>query len=354
MRMNNIIEQLAEHGIHSYGSDELLKFEKQMERFFQREYERWEGNDEPVENYGLSSFKNEIAKKETRNVSVSHYDEEYKVYLAFLDNIYMAYTMAYYGATSDSPDLADISLEQAQINKYKLLAERADIQDGQTILDLGCGFGGLSKFLLDTYPNVNVVGINPSEVQTGHIKKILVEEDASFDESRFKLLTTFFDDVGADAIKDNYFDRVISVGLLEHVTNIDLLQKKISRVLKPGGKCLHHCIVSFDTIPNYLTSEDSKMGDYYPGAHIWPFSEPRRHTEHIKYIDSWFINGLNYWKTLDEWHHRFWLAIEQIYPAYISLEEVDNWNKYFSLCKAMFSPNEGRSYGNGQYLFIKD
>ena len=352
--MSDIIKQLARQDIHCYGSDELLKFEQQMEKYFTREYKRWRGNDAPPENYGVSSFKGEISKNETRNVSVDHYNEKYQVYLAFLDKIHMAYTMAYYGATSESPEIDDISLEQAQINKYKLLAERADIQDGQTILDLGCGFGGLSKFLLNTYPNVRVVGINPSEVQINHINNELIGKDVTFDETRFKLLTAFFDDIESDTIEDNYFDRIISVGLLEHVTNIDLLQKKISRVLKPGGKCLHHCIVSFDTIPNYLNSEDSQMGHYYPGAHIWPFSEPQRHTAHIEYSNSWFINGLNYWKTLDEWHQRFWQAIEQLYPEHISLEEVENWNRYFSLCKSMFSPNEGNSYGNGQYLFIKN
>ena len=352
--MPDIIKQLADQDIHCYGSDELLKFERQMEKYFTREYKHWRGNDTAPENYGVSSFKGEIAKNETRDVSVEHYNEEYQVYLAFLDNVHMAYTMAYYGATSESPEIDDISLEQAQINKYRLLAERADIQDGQTILDLGCGFGGLSKFLLSTYANVKVVGINPSEVQTNHIKKELIEKDVTFDEARFILLTAFFDDIEADTIADNYFDRIISVGLLEHVTNIDLLQKKISRVLKPGGKCLHHCIVSFNTLPNYLNSEDSQMGHYYPGAHIWPFSELQRHTTHIEYSDSWFINGLNYRKTLDEWHKRFWQAIEQLYPQQISLEEVDNWNKYFSLCKSMFSPDKGNSYGNGQYLFIKN
>jgi len=352
--MSDTINQLAEQDIHHYGSEPLLKFEKQMERFFKREYERWQGNDKSVESYGVNSFKGEIAKKETRNESVDHYDEEYQVYLAFLDNIHMAYTMAYYGATSDLPEIDDISLEQAQINKYKLLARRADIQDGQTILDLGCGFGGLSKFLLNTYPNVKVVGINPSKVQTDHIKNALIKKDDTFDAKRFTLFTEFFDDIEADTIADNYFDRVISVGLLEHVSNIDLLQKKIARILKSGGKCLHHCIVSFDTIPGYLNSEGSLMGHYYPGAHIWPFSEPMRHTAHIAYENSWFVNGLNYWKTLDEWHQRFWQAIEQLYPEHISLQEVEDWNKYFSLCKTMFSPNQGNSYGNGQYLFIKD
>jgi cyclopropane-fatty-acyl-phospholipid synthase len=72
------------------------------------------------------------------------------------------------------------------------------------------------------------------------------------------------------------------------------------------------------------------------------------------FVNSWFINGMNYWKTLDEWHRRFWEGIEQLYPACLSIEEVEDWNKYFTLCKAMFKPNNGRSYGNGQFLYIKE
>lgn len=350
---NNMLNKLASHGIHSYGTAELLKFEKHMTRYFEREYEHWRGNKKFPENYGLSSFKGEISKKETRDVSVNHYDEEYKVYRAFLDNTYMAYTMGYFGAKEDSPEIEKISLEQAQENKYSLIIERADINDGQTVLDLGCGYGGLSKWLLQTFPNLKVVGINPSEVQTKHIREELINKDNDFDDSRFTLIQAFFDDITVDAIENDYFDRVISVGLLEHITNIDLLQKNISRVLKQGGKCLHHCIVSFDTIPNFLNSEDSYIGHYYPGAHIWPYNEPGRHNSHLKFMDSWFINGMNYWKTLDEWHKQFWGAIEQLYPEYLSIDEVENWNKYFILCKAMFSPNGGKSYGNGQFLYIK-
>jgi len=352
--MNDKYKQLHVAGIHQYGSEELLKFENQMERFFKREYDRWEGNDHKIEDYGLSSFDGEIAKISARDTSVDHYNEEYQVYRAFLDKEYMAYTMGYYGVTDEPSSINDRTLEEAQGEKYKLLIERADIHDGQHILDLGCGFGGLSKYLLKTFPNVKIVGINPSKVQTDHIKNVLIRQDTNFDDTRFELLTEFFDDIEADRFKDNYFDRVVSIGLLEHVTNIDLLQKKIANLLKPNGKCLHHCIVSRDTIPNYLNSENSRMGHYYPGAHIWPFSEPARHMAHIEFANSWFVNGKNYWKTIDEWHKRFWLAIEELYPQYMSLEEVKNWNEYFSLCKTMFSPNGGSCYGNGQYLYIKN
>ena len=352
--MSDTIKKLSKHDIYSYGSAKLLKFENQMERYFKREYERWHGNDELPEKYGVSSFEGDIADKATLNVSVSHYDEEYQVYLAFLDTISMAYTTAFYGATNESPELDKISLEQAQLNKYKLVVDRANIKNGQTVLDLGCGFGGLSKYLLNSFPDLNVVAINPSTVQVQHITNVLIDKDPDFDELRFKIIRKYFNAAEASIFGEEHFDRVISLGMLEHVTNIDLLLKTIKRILKHGGKCLFHCIVSSDTIPNFLKAENSLMASYYPGAHIWPYKEPQRHNTHLKFIASWFVNGMNYWKTLDVWHQRFWQAIEQLHPEYLSIDEVDKWNKYFSLCKTMFSPNNGRSYGNGQYLFEKD
>ena len=95
------------------------------------------------------------------------------------------------------------------------------------------------------------------------------------------------------------------------------------------------------------------MADYFPGGHIWPYAELKRHNTHLQFIDSWFLNGMNYWMTLDAWHTRFWQAIDHLYPDYLSLDEVQDWNKYFVLSKTMFSPNQGRSYGVGHYLYQK-
>ncbi len=349
----NITLQLASRGIHGYGSAELKVFEKHLERYFEREYKRWKDNQNFAEDYGLNSFEGDISKKETRSVSVSHYDEEYQVYRAFLDRKYLAYTMGYFGVDQAQHHLKDISLEQAQINKYKLLIERADIQDGQSIVDLGCGFGGLSKYLLETYPNITVTAINPSDVQTKHIRNELMKPENNFDHSRFRLIQAYFNAVESLDIEAGSFDRVISVGFLEHVSNIDLLQKNLSLLLKPGGLSFHHCIVSVDVLPAFLNAEDTLMGEYYPGAHIWPFNEPQRHSTHLTFKKSWFVNGMNYWKTLDEWHKRFWDSIDRLYPQYLSIEEVESWNKYFSLCKAMFIPNNGESYGNGHFLYQK-
>ena len=167
------------------------------------------------------------------------------------------------------------------------------------------------------------------------------------------MIPKFFDDITPEDIADDSFDIVISIGVLEAVSNLDKLFEFIARILKPGGKTFHHFIVSRDTIPQFLNAENTMMADYFPGGHIWPFAEPMRHNKHLKPVSSWFINGLNYWKTLDEWHKRFWNSIDELYPQHLTLEEVEDWNKYFTLCKTMFIPNEGKSYGTGHYLFEK-
>lgn len=350
----DIIAELADHDIHRYGSTELLKFEKNMERYFKREYDRWEGNRNLPEHYGVSSFEGNIANQDTHTESIEHYNKEFRLYKAFLDKKYMVYTMAYYGATDYLPQIKpELSLEQAQIDKYNLIIQRAQLKDGQTILELGCGFGGFTSYLLEKFPDIKITGINPSTVQSNYLLETLPAVNEHFDLDRFTLIRKFFDDLTEDDLADGTFDRVISIGVLEAVTNLDKLFALIARVLKPGGKTFHHFIVSKDTVPQFLNAEDTLMADYFPGGHIWPFNEPMRHDRHLSPVDSWFVNGLNYWKTLDDWHKRFWNSIDDLYPKYISIEEVADWNRYFCLCKTMFSPNQGMSYGNGHYLYEK-
>jgi len=347
--MSSITEQLATHDIHSYGSDALIKFESQMQRYFKREYDRWRGNKEPPESYGASSFEGSMTDTETHDESVEHYNKEFKLYQAFLDDEYMAYTMAYYGATDEDHEIdPTLSLNQAQQKKYKLLVDRAQIVDGQNILDLGCGFGGFAKYLLDRFPDITVTGINPSSRQSRYITDTL-----QLDSNRFNLVQKYIADVNDADLPPGSFNRIVSIGALEHFANFDLLFELLEKLLVPGGKCLHHLIVSLDTIPQFISAESTMMADYFPGGHIWPYAELQRHVRHLQLEDSWFVNGKNYWKTLDEWHRRFWSSIDKLHPDVLSVEQVDHWNKYFSLCKAMFIADDGMSYGNGQYLYVK-
>lgn len=351
---DDVISLLASHNIHDYGSAELLKFERHMMRYFSREYQRWRGNQKHPEHYGVSSFKGKIVDDDTHMASIDHYNKELKIYQAFLDAEYMCYTMGYYDATDESPVINnDISLSHAQTKKFDLIIERAEIRDGQNILDLGCGFGGFAKYLLNIFPNIRLTAVNPCKAQTEYIRKIMIASDVSFYRDRFTLIEKYFDQHIICDLKKKEFDRIVSVGALEHFSNLDLLFEQQDQLLSLGGKCFHHLIVSANTIPTFLNAESTLMAVYFPGGHIWPYSELKRHSTHLRVANSWFNNGLNYWKTLDEWHKRFWEAIDMLYPEILSVSDVRIWNEYFVLCKSMFYPDQGRSYGVGQYLYEK-
>ena len=105
-------------------------------------------------------------------------------------------------------------------------------------------------------------------------------------------------------------------------------------------------------IPQFLDAEKTMIGDYFPGGRIWPINEFLSHDQHLQPVQHWFINGLNYWRTIDEWHQRYWNNIHQL-EAHLSLQKIDHWNKYFMLCKACFAPFNGEVYGNAHYLFKK-
>ena len=95
------------------------------------------------------------------------------------------------------------------------------------------------------------------------------------------------------------------------------------------------------------------IGDYFPGGRILPFKTLEQDFDNFKLENSWFINGMNYWRTLDHWHENFWQNLNQIYPGFLDKQRVRYWNNYFSICKAMFLPDNGTAYGNGQYLYRK-
>jgi cyclopropane-fatty-acyl-phospholipid synthase len=104
-------------------------------------------------------------------------------------------------------------------------------------------------------------------------------------------------------------------------------------------------------VPQLLDSTKTRIGQYYPGCRVWPHSELSKQTEHFDLVNSWFVNGLNYWRTLDEWHRRFWSNIPKLYGAVYDTAAIKYWNEYFMLCKVMFAPMDGQFYGNSHYLF---
>lgn len=341
-----ILAQLAAHGIHPHGSPQQIRLEADVARFLGREYRRLAASpsDAPI-----------VADQgpmwsETDALMADHYDADLPLFAAFLDPRYMAYSMAYYGETPEAIHASDASLEQAQRAKLALVAERAGIGDGDRVLDIGCGFGAMATFLAETRPHARVTALTPSRVQIGYL-------DACQRNTCHPLAKGLMDlhlgDFSTFDLPPQWFDVVCSIGAFEHVHNLAAALSRIAGLLRPGGACLLHLICSATPVPRLLDPHDTLISSYFPGGRVWPLTTLAEQSTDLNLEACWFLNGMNYWRTLDVWHRNLWDRIEDLYEQTLDVDQLRHWNQFFSLCKACFAPDDGKVVGVGQFLFRK-
>ena len=349
---SDIYKQLEEAGIYGPGSEELEKYEEHLIRYFEREYKHYRDNPVTLESLGISTSQGPMMS-ETEALMEHHYDEKPEFFDSFLDSKYHAYSMAYYGDHPSEILNSPLTLEQAQEAKFSLIAERAQIKGNERILNIGCGFGSLETFLFEKFPEIEITGITPSKVQIKHLRKRMEDKNDYLGRYNFYLFEGSFNDFILEVGIENKFDLIISIAVFEQVYNMKDILFNISRYLSSDGKTFHHFITSQCLVPRFINPEKTRIGNYFPGGRVWPHHELTKHINYLDLESIWFVNGLNYWRTLTEWHKRFWNNLGKLYDDTFSLSEIIYWNKYFYLSKALFSPLDGTFYGNSHYLFTK-
>jgi cyclopropane-fatty-acyl-phospholipid synthase len=220
-----------------------------------------------------------------RNVH-EHYDFGNDLYEAMLD-ISMQYSCAYFGRGAKT-------LQGAQEDKMRLIAEKLRLKPGMRVLDIGCGWGGLAAFLAKEY-RVTVIGITLSREQLAKARECyaaLIADGAV----EYRYL-----DYRHTAKELGQFDRIVSVGMLEHVgeRNLETFFHVVYDALKPGGVALIHNIIGSGERPAWI-------GTYiFPGGLL-----PRIEFELSKareFFDVWDEHrfGKDYAKTLQFWKQNF-------------------------------------------------
>ncbi|MCZ6533686.1 MAG: class I SAM-dependent methyltransferase [SAR324 cluster bacterium] len=270
-----------------------------------------------------------------------HYDKPAVLFENFLGPS-MKYTMALYenGARD---------LEQAQETMLEDLCRKIGLQDGDNVLDIACGFGSLSAYILRNYPSCKVTALNLSQVQYDWISARQSEPGQPFHTDRFRIVKEDF----SKSKFDRQFDRIMVIGLFEHIRNIKVALEKIAQFLKPDGKVILH-FIAYNNIIRQMAdvSEDLFFNKYiFPGGRFWYFKELPRYQQHLKLEDSWFLNGNNYKRTLQAWRKNFWRNIESV-RKHPNIDErfIRTWDLYLRFCIATFGAQGGRNVGNGQYL----
>lgn len=279
-------------------------------------------------------------------------EQHYEVPAAFYQQVlgkHLKYSSCYYqpGVTS---------LDEAEAEMLRITVERAQLKNGERILELGCGWGSLSLYMADKYPHSRITGVSNSRSQ----REFIMAQAKARGLSNLEIITC---DVNVlEFARDRQFDRVVSVEMFEHMRNYQTLLRRISTWLKPGGTLFVHIFTHREyAYPFEVRDESDWMAKYFFTGGIMPSDDLLLYfQDDFKLRNHWQVNGQHYQKTAEAWLVNMDVHREQIMPVFIhaygaaqSLKWWNYWRVFFMSCAELWGYNQGREWLVSHYLFEK-
>lgn len=257
-----------------------------------------------------------------------HYDLGEDFYKQYLDGS-MTYSCAYFRGEEDT-------LEKAQQQKYEHICRKLRLSEGETLVDIGCGWGGMLLYAA-RHHGITGLGCTLSEHQAEYAKKRVVQEGL---EKSVTILRKDYRNV------TGRFDKFVSIGMFEHVGKrfIPTFMEKTRELLRPGGVGLLHTVGK----ERHTAGDPWTMKYIFPGAYVPVLDQTIRAMGEKGLVPIDIENlRLHYVKTLDEWGRRFETNapnIEEMFDAAV----VRMWRMYLNGSAAAFRWGDVRLY---QILF---
>ena len=276
-------------------------------------------------------------------------DQHYEVPAAFFALV-LGSNLKYSSAWFPDPNA---SLDTAEKAMLELTMKRAELEDGQDILELGCGWGSLTLAMAQAFPQSTVTAVSNSQSQRAFI-------EARCQELGLTNVTIFTSDIN-DFSPPSSYDRVVSIEMFEHMRNYKMLMERISSWLKPEGKLFVHIFCHRNHAYPYETEgEDNWMGRYFFTGGIMPSDQLLLYFQENLAIDQhWRINGSHYALTSEAWlknmdrHQR---RIRDIFAEVYGKDApvwVSRWRMFFMACAELFAHSGGNEWWVSHYLFKK-
>ena len=246
------------------------------------------------------------------------------------------------------------TLNSSEERMLALTCQRAQLEDGQRILELGCGWGSLSLWMASQYPKAIITVVSNSATQKSYIDSqasrlgLLNLNVITCDMNRFDTSETF--------------DRVVSVEMFEHMKNYGKLMANVSRWLAPGGKLFVHIFTHSKVAYHFVDKGPTDwMTRYFFSGGQMPSDDLLLYfQDDLSIQEHWNVSGLHYQKTAEAWLANMDAHRDQILPLFERTYGSGQskrwwvyWRVFFMSCAELWGFRGGNEWVVSHYLFKK-
>ncbi|MGV4792025.1 class I SAM-dependent methyltransferase [Rhizobium sp. F40D2] len=242
------------------------------------------------------------------------------------------------------------TLAEAETLALAETVKHAGIEDGMSILELGCGWGSLSLHLAQHFPKARIVSVSNSVSQRAYILGVAEARELSN-------LTVITADMNDFSTAERY-DRVVSVEMFEHMSNWRALLQRISGWMQPGGRLFLHVFTHKNRSYRFDRADpaDWIAQHFFTGGIMPAHDLPHRFGDLFRVENEWRWTGMHYRRTALDWLANFDREVDRIQPIFSQVYGRDaslwqrRWRLFFLSTVGMFGYDKGEVWGVGHYL----